>query len=50
MCYRHRMIKPNKAAQLLGKLAKGKPKHYSKTELLIRTERLLNARKKLRSK
>jgi hypothetical protein len=30
----------NKAAQQLGRLARGKPKHFSRTELMIRTERI----------
>jgi hypothetical protein len=35
-----------KAAQLLGELAKGKPKHYTKKELEKRTKRILEAGKK----
>jgi hypothetical protein len=36
----------NKAAQQLGRLARGKPKHYSPAEIKKRTERLAKARKK----
>lgn len=36
----------NKAAQSLGRLAKGKPKNYSPDEIKARTERLAKARKK----
>ena len=36
----------NKAAQSLGRLAKGKPKKYSQAEIKARTKRLAEARKK----
>ena len=35
----------NKAAQALGKLAKGKPKNYSRGELAKRKKRLAKARR-----
>jgi hypothetical protein len=38
----------NKAAQQLGRLARGKPKHYSAEEIKKRTKRLLAAAKKNR--
>ncbi len=34
----------NRAARALGRMAKGKPKHYSKAEIVIRTARLKLAR------
>jgi hypothetical protein len=36
----------NRAAQQLGKLARGKEKHYSPAEIKKRTKRLAEARKK----
>ena len=36
----------NKSASELGKLAAGKPKHYSKEELVLRTKRLHAGQKK----
>jgi hypothetical protein len=36
----------NKAAQQLGRLARGKPKRYSPAEIKKRTKRLAEARKK----
>jgi hypothetical protein len=36
----------NKAAQQLGRLARGKEKHYSPAEIKKRTKRLAEARKK----
>ena len=36
----------NKSAQSLGRLAAGKPKNYSASELTKRKERLADARKK----
>jgi len=38
----------NKAAQQLGRLARGKPKHYSVEEIKKRTKRLLEAARKKR--
>lgn len=35
----------SQAASILGKMAAGKPKKYSKTEIAIRTERIKAARK-----
>jgi hypothetical protein len=35
----------NKAAQTLGRMAKGKPKQYSKAELAKRTKRLIAGRR-----
>ncbi len=40
----------NEAASTLGKLAKGKPKHYSARYKKILTERLINARAKKKEK
>lgn len=40
-------IRPmNRAAQQLGRLARGKPKYYSRAEIKKRTKRLAEARKK----
>jgi hypothetical protein len=36
----------NKAAQQLGRMAAGKPKHYSAAEIKKRKKRLAEARKK----
>jgi hypothetical protein len=36
----------NKAAQSLGRLARGVPKNYSRAEIARRTKRLAEARKK----
>ena len=40
----------NEQAQALGRLAKGKPKHYTEEEIARRTKQLELARKKKASK
>lgn len=43
-------MKPNKAAQALGRLARGKPKNYSREERERRTRRIVEARRKFLAK
>jgi hypothetical protein len=38
-------VTPNKAAQTLGRMARGKPKRYSAAELAKRTQRLIAGRR-----
>ena len=37
------MNKTSRAARVLGRMARGRPKHYTKEELEKRTERILEA-------